>query len=553
MLPPTLPLCLALLAPLARPAEDHLAAVPPKPGMLLNVSDVRSVVERGKKSSWYLLFRDVLEDLGGDEALSIDAGLTEAGLPPLAELIESFQSVVLFAAPSGDEPVGTAGAVLRTAADGGPAASAFDLLEQEVRGGGTVTELEAGGGFEALVVRPETAWPFELFTSGTVGEMAVVRSATTFAVFLGDEEGSAAALATAAMAPGERSVPGVLAAARGATGGAQVELVVDVRTMLDVADPDAESGFEELMLESVRSIPWIYAGFSIGEGESFEGMLEVPVGPGTALGKLLDLAGEVPQSLFGLMPPGCFSVSAGAFDVTGAVDLIFDYMEELAPETHEQAMAGLSGMVETMGVHPIDDLIALLDGRMGSFSKDVPDLEGIDLENPASLFGTTYVLGLTDGARFSDSFDTLLEAAGVGQFLEYGDFEGNDLYDFGASGVPLLLLVTDEALVISMSRDDLKHVVDAAQGRSERSALDDAAVKKALASGGDVRGQLSVTSTPDLLKMILALLRLFAEEEEGFAPFAAIDPSLVDEHFRGTVWMTLDASSAGVRIRAVGR
>ncbi|MFT5051354.1 MAG: hypothetical protein ACI8QZ_002765 [Chlamydiales bacterium] len=564
------------------PIAPHLQAVPEQLTALVTVNDMPGLLLQGRENSWYRYFLDpeLAQLRSWFDPHQAAEGEWQHGheRQSLHSLADSLEALTVFFAPTSESPVGALGVVLHAHEAHQPLSDQVQrfharLAHQEEPALETwhdttlriynATDSADGEDVPATVVCAEFG---ELF----LFVMAEVANADRdFVIQLAKESidrsmdlESASILTNERFLEARSSSPAPLPTGRGH----HIEGFVDVSSLARLIPKDRKAEpIIAAVVRSLSSIPWVYASTTLGKGEEMDSQFGFRCDRSTLLGRLLGLAEPAPEDMLALLPPDSATISMGAFDMNGLVDMLLEGVDKYAPAGSAQKLrATLTFVQAQFGLDPVDDLLRSFTGRFAVFQRYDPDRPIADSSDPLTFsMIETLVLDLNDGEEFAEYLLEVLSIVGVEANLEIDEYEDVDIYSL-PDGPPISWTITDEFIAVSGRRDDLEHLIRASRSKQpsvqdgERMALaleqthgttlfsvsDTAAVLKAMGEAFDMVSTVS-SATPRLMEM--------SETFGAFGSAGILAPDLVDKYVSGLMYSSWSVEDSRVWLRSWGR
>jgi len=370
--------------------------------------------------------------------------------------------------------------------------------------------------------------------------------------------------------------------AREGTGGpGMLEIYADtggiVATIFEEAggDSEEESGNEWAALLGLDGIGTSYLTADFGEGEEFDLVLTQGLrGEGAIRGFADCFMGPLQRDQFELMPKNSVSAGVSTVDING----IYKKFLDLLQATDEDAYATYRQVYETMiqqrfGIDPEKEILALLDGRISSFTIPVPEEEveavGALIEGVAPQ-GIVYMIGVKDAALFQTNFEKALRAFGVYVSLKKEDFLGNQIYSIAmpagssrlhwiySSGLvafspfptpvrALMRLLAHEDQPSVMDREDYVPLIESSPGASALSMAETANSLKMMIGAFEMMAPMFMMMPSGPMQM-----EELTELPAGNVPHFP-SQSLVDKYFKGVMGSILKVDETGIRVEMICR
>jgi hypothetical protein len=372
-----------------------------------------------------------------------------------------------------------------------------------------------------------------------------------------------------------------LDAREGAGGQGMVEVYADtgglIATALDAMAVEDEEESENVWasLLGLDGIGTMFLKADFGEGEEFELILTQGLsGEGAIRGFADCFMAPMPRDQFALMPQNAVTAAASMVDLNGIYTRILDLIQaadENAYMTYRQVYETM--IQQRFGIDPEKEILALLDGRICSFTVPVPReeveaagalMEGVDPQ------GYVYLIGVKDDAAFQANFEKILRAFGVYVSLKKEDFLGTQIYSIAMPGgsarlhwvyspglvafspfpTPvraLVRLLAHEEQPSVMDREDYVAIIESSSGASALSMAETANSLKTMIGAFQMMAPMLAPAGPFMTE------EGFLNEESAGPPFGSVppfpSPALVDKYFKGVSGSIVDVNETGILLR----
>jgi len=562
-----------------------LQLVPEDAFALATLNDIASLKKAVAESAWTKFVQDedvrpfvdhVLEQLTAEADLQQALGLIEDELDmSLSEAVDAVSgSVAAFVGCEGTdfEEDGFLGAVFLLGEERAAFHDLYDRLLARFEDEGSSSTTEYAG-----VAITE-------FALGAEGSLSTCEADDLVVLVAGPRPEAVLEHVQAAIDKhaGEDASPGLtesatLAAARAAAGiTGHFELFLDLDWVWEMVED--EGGFEEDELpeelaDGLRALHWAHMGARIGKGEELDWRITVSWPSEGLFGRIGDLLGPLPKEMVALMPRESIGVNTGNVDLHGAFELVMDLMADASPREHEEAVAGLAELKESMGLDVEHDLLAQLTGAMGQFRMEVPEAEtrtGLNMmmggaANPdLPSIGTGFVLGVREAGRVEAFVEALLELDEIGQTRTTEEFQGFNVHALDLSGLfQLHWAFAPDALAISMQPTAIRTVLRLTGKTDAPSALQHEKFRVTLEAN---RGAsfFNVTDTAESMRIALESLQgvfgalpmiamMSGEPDLADVPFGKDTPwpkaGAVDRYFEGVAYSAIERKGDSLRVR----
>lgn len=477
------------------PVQALLGALPTGSHGVLYCESLPRLREGAAQNTWYRLGRSDAGDLWRELAHdALREGPAEVGR--LGELVRTTWDrlpggALFFAGPEGG------GLALATAGLEGELDELLALVLAEARSEGVRTELQHQGFTLECLAPPGAAWVVpaedgapapegrEALAPGGAAQagpaLVVARGAGHLLAFAGPAAGSTLALARASidgLATGRGEGAARFLAARAATGAGGLEFFLDFSNMMEAARARLEGARDVLDVDPVTLLglegeTWLFGSITPYPGDRVEARGRLAVPPGGLAARVLRTLAPLPSDLLARIPAGAWNLGALGWNVGAFLDLVGEAVAQARPEgpTLENALEAAKA---ALGVDVRRDLVDTLSGLFLTYGTARPSSDPAQsLEN---LLDSVFVLGLTDGARFQDALESLLDVAGVLDGLESEEVEGCDTYRVSSQmaedlGVRAGLAFSPRALVFSPRHTLLAPALSALAGAEGAATL----------------------------------------------------------------------------------
>ena len=361
----------------------------------------------------------------------------------------------------------------------------------------------------------------------------------------------------------------------------RIEVFVDlakVLAMVKESDPPTEENEDTLEALGVDDLRWIYATADIGKGEKLGAELSIRLPDSGYLREWFGFFSPYPREMAAFAPRASTSISLAQFDVWGMWQSVWKMMEELQPETTEQARDQMTASLQQMGGFDIEkSFVSQLDGRFLSFNVPVPKEEmqaameatmlgeledGTKPGEVSSPTGNAMVIGLRDGNVVSSFVQGILTAVGIQQQVETEEFQGTTIHKLatGGSGGFEWAFTKKNTAVFSQYPTALRAALRMEGAEAKDSALEVEGFKPLYATHANA-AILNLANTADSLKSGLNVLQMMGPfigmgMMRGYAeaggegqlpnPFDHLPTAAaIERHFKGTL-VTAVTRSSGV-------
>lgn len=345
-----------------------------------------------------------------------------------------------------------------------------------------------------------------------------------------------------------------------------IALMIEYARSEEEIDAKGEAIIDALGLSDISAA---YARAELGEGENLDGALYLGIeGEGALRGFADCLMNPYPRDMLKLMPKEAVALSAANIDINGIYTRIMDLIKAIDEQFYMQIRQGYDGMIkQRFGIDPENEILALLDGRIGSFNIKVSEEESPaapSMFGGAPNMGALWVIGSKDAATFQTNFEQILRVFGLYVSLKTEEFQGQKLYSIALPGSTAQLSWTfsSDTIALSVSPSALRAFVRRVVSEDQPTALDRKDYITFLEMGtGSCAVSVSETAT-SIKSMIDVIEQLFnnpafAVQVETEMDLSDMPPlpsnETVDKYFSGLSGIFVDVDEKGLNYRVAGR
>jgi hypothetical protein len=331
-------------------------------------------------------------------------------------------------------------------------------------------------------------------------------------------------------------------------------------------DPEMEKILELLGVDDISSV---YMKADIGAKETVDQSLFIGIEGDGAIRSFLECAdGPLPREFLKLCPAESVSASASFFDINGLYIKILDLVNAI----DESALEGYRGMYDTMvkeqfGIDPEKEILALLDGRIVSFSIEIPEDEFIDTGLGMANTGGVLAIGLKDAVAFQNNLEKMLRVFGLYVSIKKEEFQGHTICSIAAPGMPARVswvfgsdLVAFgffptpmRSFIRLMTHEDQPNLVAREEFASMIELAGDAGAMQIADTGRMLKGLIDIFDQT-FSQMLQAGLGSEANGEIAeLLNLPLPSEEMIDKYFKGVAASFLTIDEKGVHVRYVGR
>jgi|GEM_PF-3537920 len=362
--------------------------------------------------------------------------------------------------------------------------------------------------------------------------------------------------------------------ARDMAGGAGIaELFVDTKALIALFADEMRknsklSEMEGMILKAIgfRDLTMVYSTGDMGEGEKFDSYCLFGIeGEGALRGFVDCLDGPLPRDLLKIIPTGAISASTGRFDFNGFYGKIMEVLRSVNEDTYNSFRGAYDMFLKQQyGVDPEKEIFALIDGRWGGFSIEVPESEveavGLPMMTGGSNVGSALLVGLTDTTQFQANLEKIFKAVGFYMGVQSEEFQGHKIYSFSVPGMAAKVhwVFGGDVATFSLYPSVVRAFVRMLASDDQPSVLERESYISFLDRAGD-SSWFTVAEVAANLKNSLSTMKFTiqtlaatsGDDSLSGAPFP--EASLVDKYFKGVIASYIDVDEKGIHMRVVSR
>jgi hypothetical protein len=559
------------------PAEDVdlLYAVPPNAQLVVSARSIGELEQTLKESAWGRF-------LGDDEmkewvelfmsALGVEKTLELGPLTPM-KLYQSIGGGIAGYLRVEGKDVGGAAVMVAP----GDKRDAFDeyltALKQRLLDSEAFTDsIDAYGDADILILEPkgeDTKDPclflaeeqdVVAFVVHPVRETGLEMTQSIYEAFKGEGEDESIL-----------DVPAFQEARERLQGPGDLEVYFDMGALLSVFPVEEAPDFL-----GMDAFSYVYKTAKVGRGEKLDVSAFIGIEGEGMVRDLVDCFMEgTSLDLLSFIPSEATGAQALFMDINGIYKRVMEELLAQSEEEYQQFRKTYDEMVvQTLKIDPEKEILERLDGRIATFTIEVPEEEyelmnsvapGLGMMTSQSLgsYGFMYLLGIKDAQAFQADFEKMLRALGVYVTLKKEEFQGQIIYSIQApmGGLRLYWVFSEDVIGLSIFPSPVRAYLRM-RAHGDQPTIEDRDEFADFIRNNRSVSAISMARTSDTVYSILSALQTVVNMMTSFTAFESEKPikppslplpdkKVIEKYFKGIVGYVMNVDEEGIYLKFV--